>query len=100
MEMCESRSRVRASGELLGLALLACALGCGPIGPRFYRVPSGAMAPTVMAGDRVFVMRLPAKKFKIARGDVIVLLAPDQGDDLVLKRVIALEGDLVEVRNQ
>ena len=75
-----------------------------------YVVPSGSMLPTVRIGDRVLVdktaygLRLPlANGYLIeragpARGDVIVLESPDSGI-VLLKRVVALPGDTVAVRD-
>jgi signal peptidase I len=73
-------------------------------------VPSGSMQPTVEIGDRVFVNKL-AYDLKVPfttwhlyewasprRGDIVILYSPHDGRRL-LKRVIGLPGDLLEVRN-
>ena len=74
-----------------------------------YHVPSGSMQPTVEVGDRILVakaaygLRLPFTGVEItrrdgpARGDVVVLASPDDGT-ILLKRVVAIPGDEVEVR--
>jgi signal peptidase I len=84
-----------------------------------YRVPSGSMEPTVHVGDRIVVskaaygLRLPLTDTYLiryaapARGDVVVLEPPDDESrhlaeadvlgSVLLKRVVAIEGDLVEV---
>jgi signal peptidase I len=73
-----------------------------------YQVPSGSMRPTVQIGDRVLVdksaygLRLPlvdgylVRGAEPERGDVVVLEAPDTGI-VLLKRVVAVPGDRVEV---
>jgi signal peptidase I len=73
-----------------------------------YRVPSGSMEPTVQIGDRVVVdkvaygVRVPlTETYAVAfagpaRGEVVVLDSPDSSDTL-LKRVVAVAGDRVEV---
>ena len=73
-----------------------------------YRVPSGSMEPTVAVGDQICVnkaaygLRVPAsEKYVVegagpARGDVVVLTSPTDGE-VLLKRVMAVPGDVVEV---
>jgi signal peptidase I len=71
-------------------------------------VPSGSMRPTIVEGDRIVVnklaygLRVPFTRIRLAtwdaphRGDVIVLLSPEDGRRLV-KRVVAVPGDTVQV---
>ncbi len=76
-------------------------------------IPSGSMIPTLQIGDYVVVekwaygARLPFTEHAQAmwssprRGDIVVLLAPPgnpRNDDLI-KRVVAVAGDTVEVRD-
>ncbi|HET7823798.1 MAG TPA: signal peptidase I [Anaeromyxobacter sp.] len=76
-------------------------------------IPSGSMIPTLQIGDYVIVekwaygARLPftasaqATWSKPKRGDIVVLLAPpgNPRDDDLIKRVVAVEGDSVEIRD-
>ena len=73
-----------------------------------YVVPSGSMEPTLLPGDRVLVdkqaygFRLPftlvklSQGARVAHGDVVVFDSPADGTRLI-KRVVALPGDVVEV---
>ena len=75
-----------------------------------YVVPSGSMERTLFPGDRVLVdkqaygLRIPFTLVKVtagesaARGDVVVFDAPDDGTRLI-KRVVAVGGDRLEVRD-
>ena len=75
-----------------------------------YRVPSGSMEPTVAVGDQICVnkaaygVRVPASETYVvkgsapARGEVVVLASPADGE-VLLKRVVAVPGDEVEVRD-
>ena len=74
-------------------------------------VPTGSMKPTILEGDRVFVnklaydLKVPFTTWHIAgwsnpqRGDIVVFYSPKDGQRLV-KRVIGLPGDTVELRNE
>ena len=74
-----------------------------------YKVPTGSMEPTVLPGDYIFVaksaygLRVPFTKKEIidrgspAPGDVVVLASPVDGTTL-LKRIVAVAGNTVEVK--
>jgi signal peptidase I len=73
-------------------------------------VPSGSMQPTILVGDRVWVnklaydLKVPFTTWHIAewsdpqRGDIVVFFSPKDGTRMV-KRVIGLPGDTIELRN-
>ncbi|HEY0491158.1 MAG TPA: signal peptidase I [Telluria sp.] len=74
-------------------------------------VPTGSMRPNLLEGDVVFVNRL-AYNLKVPLTDVVLarLGEPERGDIVtfsspkdatrLIKRVIALPGDVVEMRNE
>ncbi|HET8797568.1 MAG TPA: signal peptidase I [Thermoanaerobaculia bacterium] len=73
-------------------------------------VPTGSMKPTIQEGDRVVVnklaydLKVPFTTINIVRwddpkrGDIVVLFSPIDGVQLV-KRVVAVPGDKVEMRD-
>jgi signal peptidase I len=73
-------------------------------------VPSGSMQPTIREGDVVFInklaydLRVPftfarlARWAEPARGDIVVCFSPADGMRLV-KRVVGVPGDSIELRN-
>jgi len=73
-------------------------------------VPSGSMQPTILAGDVVFInklaydLRVPFTTTRLAqwsapaRDDIVVCFSPVDGQRLV-KRIVALPGDTVELRH-
>lgn len=74
-------------------------------------IPSGSMRPTLLEGDVVFVnrlafdLKLPLTNVVLAhlgepqRGDVVTFYSPVDGTHLI-KRLVALPGDVVEMRNE
>jgi signal peptidase I len=68
----------------------------------FY-IPSESMSPTLEKGDRVLVNKLSYKLHDVHRGDVVVFKRPPNEPDNsikdLIKRVIALPGETIEVRD-
>jgi signal peptidase I len=97
--------RAVAGAVALALALRACVV-------EPYRVPSGSMAPTLLAGDQVVVskiaygVRIPFTHARLVafapprRGDVVVFESPRERGRELVKRVVGLPGDVVEIRDQ
>jgi len=73
-------------------------------------VPTGSMQPTILIGDAVVVnnlaysLRVPFTSVSVARwktparGDIVVCFEPGDGTRLV-KRVVAVPGDVLELRD-
>jgi signal peptidase I len=70
------------------------------LGIGLYRIPSEAMAPTLMPGDIVVVRAGDAAVASLRRGDLVVFTPPHHPDQVWIKRVIALPGDTVELRDR
>jgi signal peptidase I len=65
-----------------------------------FAIPSPSMEPTLMEGDRVLVNRLVYHFRAPHRGDVIVFHPPNRpGSDPFIKRIVAVGGDTIEVRD-
>jgi len=74
-------------------------------------IPSGSMRPTLLEGDVVLVnrlaydLKLPLTDVIVAslnnprRGDVVTFSSPKNGDRLI-KRVVGLPGDVIEMRDE
>ncbi|HEY6305726.1 MAG TPA: signal peptidase I, partial [Candidatus Angelobacter sp.] len=60
--------------------------------------PSRSMAPAIPEGSRVMVDTWYYRHATPRRGDVIVAMSPMSPGILILKRVVAVGGETVEVR--
>jgi signal peptidase I len=77
-----------------------------------FKIPSGSMEPTLLIGDHILVNKfkygitIPFTEKKILqfknpqRGDVIVFIFPEDPSKDFIKRVIAVEGDQIAVRDK
>jgi signal peptidase I len=76
---------------------LAARLPLEPFSPHSYSISSGSMVPTLRPGEWFLTERRSA----VERGDVIIHAAPQglPSRDPMVKRVVALGGDTVEVRD-
>jgi signal peptidase I len=105
------KPRWRQNVESIGLALLIALAVRSSVVQAFW-VPSGSMLPTIQIGDHIFVNKLAyavhvpligtelLKTGNLKRSDVVVFVSPvDRSTDLI-KRVIAVPGDTVEIRNK
>jgi signal peptidase I len=101
----EKRRPSRKGGgllEFLVICLIAFVLVFGLVRPfvveAFY-IPSESMVPTLAVGDRVFVNKFIYRFHEPQRGDVVVFKGVEGGEDDLIKRVVGLPGDEVEVRD-
>jgi signal peptidase I len=64
-----------------------------------FRVPAASSYPTIVPGDRFLANKLAYKKNDPRRGDLIVFMNPESRQEKLVKRVVALAGDSVEIRD-
>ena len=110
------KSQLREYVEALGVALLL-ALAIRTVVVQAFKIPSGSMLPTLQIGDHILVnkflygprLEIPLTQMSLGRlpglrkprpGDVIVFIWPKDRSKDFIKRVIAVEGQTVEVRNR
>ena len=100
------RDRVRSIVEWVAVIVgaLVVALVVKTFLFQAFYIPSASMEPTLEQGDRVLVNKLSYDLHDINRGDVVVFERPDSwtpavdGIDDLIKRVIGLPGETVELR--
>jgi signal peptidase I len=63
-----------------------------------FEIPVSSEAPTLLPGDRVLVNKTTYQRRFVRRGDEVVFRAPSEPGLNWVKRVIALPGDMVEVK--
>jgi signal peptidase I len=64
------------------------------------KIPTQGMKPTLEVGDRIIIDTKYFKKNVLQRGDLIVFRFPEDLTKDFLKRVIALEGEKIEIRDK
>lgn len=64
-----------------------------------FKIPSGSMRPTLLEGDKLFVNKYVYRFEKPKRGDIIVFKYPVDPKKDFIKRLAALEGETVEIRD-
>lgn len=86
--------------DLIESVVIAVILAFGIIRPFIiqpYAIPSGSMEPTLLVGDKLFVNKFIYRFKPIQRFDVIVFKYPHNPKVDYIKRVIALEGETVQL---
>jgi len=64
-----------------------------------FRVPSASNYPTIELNDRLLANKLAYKNSDPKRGDLIVFLNPENRRMNYIKRVVAIAGDTVEIKD-
>jgi signal peptidase I len=105
------KGRLREYVEAFAIALLI-ALFVRTFVIQAFKIPSGSMENTLLIGDHIFVNKflygyhVPHTKGRILsfsspdHGDIIVFVFPEDPTKDFIKRVIAVPGDTVEIRNK
>lgn len=64
-----------------------------------FRVPVASNYPTIVPGDRFLANKLAYKNSDPKRGDLIVFINPENRRQNYIKRVVAVAGDTVEIKD-
>ena len=88
--------------------LLLVLITTGSVGSTFYlreqlleafRVPVASNYPTILPGDRFIANKIAYKNSDPKKGDLIVFLNPENRRINYIKRVVAIAGDTVEIKD-
>ena len=63
------------------------------------RVYGHSMEPSLYTDQRLVVEKVSYRLHEPRRGDVVVLRMPERGPELLIKRVIVLPGETIEIRD-
>lgn len=109
--MTKTKSKFQEYAEAIIIAILI-ALFIRTFIVQAFKIPSGSMKPTLLIGDHILVnkmsygVKIPFIRKTIIpvgnpkRGDIVVFIYPEDRSKDFIKRVIAVEGDTVEIRNK
>lgn len=112
-EKLEKSKNSKAIKEYIQVIAIAFVLVFGFIRPfvvEAFKIPSGSMKDTLLVGDRILVckfiygIRLPLTNHRLLdfnkpqRGDIFVFIPPHDPSRNFIKRMVALEGDVVETK--
>ena len=64
-----------------------------------FRVPSASNYPTIDPNDRLLANKLAYKTSDPKRGDLVVFINPENRGENYIKRVVAIAGDTVEIKD-
>ena len=62
-----------------------------------YAISGHSMEPTLFDGERVMVDKVSPAISEISRGDLVIFSSPEDGSKNLIKRVIGLAGDKIEL---
>ena len=82
--------------SILWAAALALVIRTLIVAP--FKIPSGSMRPTLIEGDRILVNKFVYRFRQPRRGEIIVFRFPEDPKRPFIKRLIAVGGDTVEIR--
>lgn len=97
----ERRERAWEWIKSIGLALLL-AIGIRTAVVEAFVIPSGSMEPTLQIGDRVLGNKFWFWFAEPHRRDIVIFAPPASAElaaGALIKRVVAVEGDVVEIRD-
>jgi len=109
-ERHRTKSTFREYAESLIVAILL-ALVVRTFLIQAFKIPTGSMRPTLMEGDRILVnkvvfgIKIPLTSWHLPairspqRGDLVVFHAPDDRHRDFIKRLVAVGGDELEIRD-
>jgi signal peptidase I len=63
-----------------------------------FKIDGDSMKPLLRAGERVLISKLAVRRGNLRRFDIVVMYKPDEPDKSLIKRIIGLPGEIIEIR--
>jgi signal peptidase I len=83
---------------LAAFLIVPCVLALSPV--KTFWIPSRSMEPALLVGDHLVADLTHYRSARPARGDIALMLRPDNPAYVVTERVIGLEGEEIEIRQK
>ena len=100
----ERQKKKRRAGlaELVITVVVAFVLVFGVVRPfvvEAYRIPSESMVPTLQVGDRILANKFIYRFTEPEKRDIVVFDSVEGDDQTLIKRVVGVAGDEIQVRD-
>ncbi len=107
----KKKGAIRENVEAIAVAIIL-ALFIRAFVVQAFKIPSGSMKDTLLIGDHILVnkfiygVKIPFTQQTLIpitdpeRGDIIVFKFPEDPDKDFIKRVVGIEGDVIEIRDK
>ncbi len=63
-----------------------------------FKIEGDSMKPLLRAQERILISKLAVRRDNLRRFDIVVLYKPDEPDKSLIKRIIGLPGEIIEIR--
>jgi signal peptidase I len=63
-----------------------------------FKIEGDSMRPLLRDQERVLISKLAVRKGNLRRFDIVVLYKPDEPDKSLIKRIVGLPGEIIEIR--
>lgn len=64
-----------------------------------FQIKGNSMNPSLKNRERVIISKMAARRGKINRFDIVILYKPDEPNKSIIKRVVGLPEEIIELRN-
>jgi len=63
-----------------------------------FKIEGDSMRPLLRDQERVLISKLAVRKGSLHRFDIVVMYKPDEPDKSLIKRIVGLPGEIIEIR--